>query len=299
MVSIVCATYNRADVLRVAIESVVAQSFQDWEMIVVGDHCTDHTSEVVASFEDSRVTFRNRTENHGEQSVPNNEGVELACGQFIAYINHDDVWLPNHLADCITTLRSAPADLVFGGYTLVTPGRLAKHSSPTDIRNGQMIRMPPASAWLFERSLVDRIGQWKSAFDLYVPPSAEWLMRALDSGARVRGVACKTLVIIPSAQRPGSYAENSAADIEFSRSLIAADGALLLSSMNDEKPGIFGGIARMTWRTLARIVARLGVHPFALRCRVEAVLSGHRRGDFIRAMRNTRGLTDQPARMSR
>jgi glycosyltransferase involved in cell wall biosynthesis len=66
-ISVVTATYNRSNVLRYAIESVRAQGFQDWELIVVGDACTDDTSEVVAAFADPRIRFVNRAENAGEQ----------------------------------------------------------------------------------------------------------------------------------------------------------------------------------------------------------------------------------------
>ena len=75
IVSVVLATYNRSRVLAHAIESVRSSTLTDWELIVVGDHCTDDTAEVVASFDDPRITFINLPQNVGEQSGPNNEGV--------------------------------------------------------------------------------------------------------------------------------------------------------------------------------------------------------------------------------
>jgi glycosyltransferase involved in cell wall biosynthesis len=73
---------------------VLWQTLADWELIVVGDRCTDDTEVVVRGFPDPRIRFVNLERNFGEQSVPNNEGVRLAQGRFIAYLNHDDLWLP-------------------------------------------------------------------------------------------------------------------------------------------------------------------------------------------------------------
>src|SRR5581483_1041903 len=87
-VSVVIATFNRSNVLRFAIESVRWQTYPDWELIVVGDCCTDDTEEVVRSFNDPRVRFVNLPRNHGEQSVPNNFGCDLAQGEYIAFLNH-------------------------------------------------------------------------------------------------------------------------------------------------------------------------------------------------------------------
>ena len=97
-VSVVTATYNRSHILRHSIASVIAQRLTDWELIVVGDACTDDTADVVASFDDPRIRYHALAANVGEQSGPNNEGVALARGEMIAFLNHDDLWLPDHLA---------------------------------------------------------------------------------------------------------------------------------------------------------------------------------------------------------
>src|SRR5438105_3146330 len=97
-ISIITATFNRSDVLRWAIESARAQTFQDYEHIVVSDAITDASAAVVEGFSDPRLRFVNLKENCGEQSGPNNTGFDLASGEFIAYLNHDDLWAPDHLA---------------------------------------------------------------------------------------------------------------------------------------------------------------------------------------------------------
>src|SRR3954449_1280859 len=96
-VSIVVATYNRSNVLELAIASARAQTFTDWEMHVVGDACTDDSEQVVASFADPRIHWTNLPVNHGDQSGPNNHGVERSRGRYVAFLNQDDLWFPDHL----------------------------------------------------------------------------------------------------------------------------------------------------------------------------------------------------------
>src|SRR5262249_28181342 len=113
LVSIITATYNRSNVLQYTIASVLRATFADWELLVVGDACTDDTEEVVSAFHDPRIRFFNLAQNVGEQSGPNNAGCQYARGSYIAYLNHDDLWLPGHLATALTGLEATEADLVF------------------------------------------------------------------------------------------------------------------------------------------------------------------------------------------
>ena len=94
-ISVVVATYNRPDALRCALESVRRQSFGDWEVVVVGDRCTDSTRDVVASFADPRLRYIDLARNIGEQSGPNNIGIHAAHAPLIAFLNHDDLWFPD------------------------------------------------------------------------------------------------------------------------------------------------------------------------------------------------------------
>ncbi len=109
----IIATYNRSDVLALAIESVLQQSLRDWEMWVIGDACTDDTEDVVKSFDDPRMSFENLPVNVGEQSGPNNAGAQRARGRYVAYLNHDDLWTPDHLEAAAGELDVSGADLVF------------------------------------------------------------------------------------------------------------------------------------------------------------------------------------------
>src|SRR5690349_20582249 len=97
LVSIIMATYNWSSVLPYSIGSVQHQTLPDFELLVVGDGCTDDSAEVVGAIGDPRVRWIGLENNSGHQSVPNNEGLRQARGEIIAYLGHDDLWLPDHL----------------------------------------------------------------------------------------------------------------------------------------------------------------------------------------------------------
>src|SRR6266498_729342 len=112
-VSVIIATYNWSGVLRCAIRSVLAQTFRDFELIVVGDCCTDDSEAVVRSFNDERVGWHNLEQNCGNQFGPNNHGLALSSGRYIAYLGHDDLWHRDHLALLVRAIAAHEADLVF------------------------------------------------------------------------------------------------------------------------------------------------------------------------------------------
>src|SRR5690606_38360028 len=120
-VSVVMAVYNRSNILRFVLDSVRAQTRTDWELIAVGDACTDDSGAVVQSYADPRMHWVNLPRNTGEQSGPNNEGVRRARGRYIAFLNHDDLWLPHHLEVLLAALEETGADLVFGLLAVVQP----------------------------------------------------------------------------------------------------------------------------------------------------------------------------------
>jgi glycosyltransferase involved in cell wall biosynthesis len=111
-ISIVTSTYNRAEMLRRAIESVWAQDFQEWEMCVVGDCTPDHTGEVVASYNDPRLRFHNLAEKSPEGShgaIAKNYGIQqMARAPYIAYLDDDDAYKLNFLSTMMGYLAEHP-----------------------------------------------------------------------------------------------------------------------------------------------------------------------------------------------
>lgn len=94
-VSVILPTYNRARFILEAIESVLSQSYQDFELIVVDDGSADETGQLVSSIRDERLIFI-RQENHG-RSHARNTALRSAHGEFVAFLDSDDLYLPGKL----------------------------------------------------------------------------------------------------------------------------------------------------------------------------------------------------------
>ncbi len=110
IVSIVIPTYNHAPMLQRALATVVEQTYQNWNAIVVNNFSTDNTLEVVAAFNDPRIQCVN-FRNNGVIGASRNEGIALATGKYVAFLDSDDTWFPAKLEKCVEILESG-SDLV-------------------------------------------------------------------------------------------------------------------------------------------------------------------------------------------
>lgn len=103
--SIIIPTYNRAHMLTKTIESVINQTFSDWELIIVDDGSTDHTKELVASFIEKDARIKYIYQENAERSAARNNGIENASGEYICFLDSDDTYLPNNLKDWYDFLK--------------------------------------------------------------------------------------------------------------------------------------------------------------------------------------------------
>ena len=110
LVSIVIPTYNHAPMLQRALATVVDQTYQNWNAIVVNNFSTDNTLEVVAAFNDPRIQCVN-FQNNGVIGASRNEGIALATGKYVAFLDSDDTWFTTKLEKCVEILESG-SDLV-------------------------------------------------------------------------------------------------------------------------------------------------------------------------------------------
>lgn len=99
MVSIIIPCYNSQYYIAYTIESVLQQSFPYWELIVVDDCSTDNSASIIQHYAqvDSRIKYLQTSKSSGSPVLPRNIGIEHARGRFIAFLDSDDVWLPNKL----------------------------------------------------------------------------------------------------------------------------------------------------------------------------------------------------------
>ncbi|NCD25326.1 MAG: glycosyltransferase family 2 protein [Deltaproteobacteria bacterium] len=108
-ISVIIPTHNRADVLGRAVASVLAQTWTDFELIVIDDGSTDHTAAVLAEFGDPRLTGMHQ-ENKGV-SAARNQGIAASSGQCIALLDSDDSWLPDKLARQVAFMRESGMEI--------------------------------------------------------------------------------------------------------------------------------------------------------------------------------------------
>ena len=121
-VSVILPTYNCASYLPPAIESVLAQSYADFELLVVDDGSTDDTGKVLERYTaDGRVRFVHHAENTGP-SATRNRGIRLSTGDLLAFLDADDVWAPGKLEAQVTALASDEADVCGVGCRWLRPG---------------------------------------------------------------------------------------------------------------------------------------------------------------------------------
>ncbi len=211
LVSVVIPTHNYGRFLREAIDSVLAQTFQDLEIIVVDDASTDETRAVVAEYGD-RVRYV-----YHEGRRPNrtrNVGLDAARGRYVAFLDADDKWLPEKLRLQLPLIEARPdVGLVYGGIRLFESGTGATVGyHPLDrCRRGRVLRelflwqMIPSPTPLIRREVFARVGRfdeaeiaaddWEmwlriaSAYDLdFVPsPVALYRVHASTAGRKEAG----------------------------------------------------------------------------------------------------------------
>ena len=112
LVSIIIPTYNRGHLLERAIRSVRAQTYTNWELIIVDDGSTDNTRELLAGAGDIRYHYQ---KNQG-QGAARNTGLRHSQGEYIASLDSDDEWYPNFLSESIAMLQKHQLDFVFSNY---------------------------------------------------------------------------------------------------------------------------------------------------------------------------------------
>ncbi|MDL0138591.1 glycosyltransferase family A protein [Halobacterium salinarum] len=106
-VSVIIPTYNRADVLPSTIDSVLSQSYDDFECIVVDDASTDDTETVVSNYDDERIRYLCHDNNRGANAA-RNTGIQAATGTYISFLDSDDELLPENLAITTAALEKRP-----------------------------------------------------------------------------------------------------------------------------------------------------------------------------------------------
>lgn len=132
LISIVIPTYNRAGLIGKAIQSILDQSYENWELIVVDNYSDDNTKAVIESFNDDRILmlFTPRT---GSVAASRNVGVAHSNGDWIAFLDSDDWWLPEKLKHVSKAMRNSP-DLIYHDLQIVNANGASMRQKRTKSR---------------------------------------------------------------------------------------------------------------------------------------------------------------------
>jgi glycosyltransferase involved in cell wall biosynthesis len=112
-ISVVMPSYNAAKYIQEAINSVITQTEEDWELIIVDNNSTDGTRQIIEAYTDPRITIET-VDNQGVIGLSRNVGISKAKGEFLAFLDADDAWFPDKLKIAIETHEM--------GYDLVCHG---------------------------------------------------------------------------------------------------------------------------------------------------------------------------------
>jgi glycosyltransferase involved in cell wall biosynthesis len=121
LVSVVIPTYNHACYLGRALQSVLDQTYTNWEAIVIDNHSTDNTDEIIARFVDQRITIY-KIHNNGVIAVSRNVGIRAAKGEWVAFLDSDDWWTADKLQVCFDCINDKD-DLVYHDLEIVIDHR--------------------------------------------------------------------------------------------------------------------------------------------------------------------------------
>lgn len=146
LVSIIMPSWNTADFIRESINSVLAQTYTNWELLIVDDCSTDNTDEVVASYKDERIKYFKNEKNSGA-ALTRNKALREAQGEWIAFLDSDDLWIPEKLEKMISFMtenkyafayheyekideESKPLNIYVSGPEIVTKRKMYNYGYP-------------------------------------------------------------------------------------------------------------------------------------------------------------------------
>jgi glycosyltransferase involved in cell wall biosynthesis len=218
-VTVIIPTYNRCNLLTYTINSVLAQSYKDFEILVIDDGSTDNTRQIVAAIGDSRIKYIYK--NNGGVSSARNLGLKKAAGQFIAFLDHDDYYPDNLLEILVKELKENPDyGMAYSSVTVVTPeGKQIPFYKADSCRSGWVTEDMFKKGFVWTSSSVFRKdvlnGIWydenlkKSTEDfdaylrlstkcrfLYVPRITTYHRALPDSLSNIKGITCSKPLVL-------------------------------------------------------------------------------------------------------
>ena len=209
-VSVIIPAYNAANTIADTLESLIAQTYSNWEAIVVDDGSTDATSEITLGFIGRDARIRMIQQPNGGESAARNSGIALARYEWLLFLDADDLILPSHLEHLTNELLSNPEldSVICGSARVALDGTLVieNYMPPVNDMFSTLARRAtfPIHACIVRKSLIETVGK----FDTSLKTGADWdfWQRIARKGARF-GVVNEVLSLYR--MRPNSVTSNA------------------------------------------------------------------------------------------
>ena len=114
-------SYNTAQYIGESIKSVISQTYQNWELIIVDDCSTDNTEEIVKDFKDQRIRFFKNEKNSGA-AISRNKALKEAKGRYVAFLDSDDLWVPEKLEKQVIFIQEHDYAFIYCDYRICLNG---------------------------------------------------------------------------------------------------------------------------------------------------------------------------------
>lgn len=198
LVSVIIPTYNRVNLLHRAIKSVLKQTYQIFELIIVDDGSSDNTDQVVTNFSDSRIHYIRLNNNRGK-SIALNEGIKASKGEFLIFLDDDDEFLPQLLEIEVDAIRNTTDEVgfVFGLGKIIRKQRISyfnrkNYQKKDDLFKAQLQFCALTHLGvLIKKKCLERVGYFNES--LFFGIDWEFMLRLLKhfEYIRVNRVVCK------------------------------------------------------------------------------------------------------------
>lgn len=160
-VSVLMAAYNRANIVRRAMDSIIDQTYQNWELIVIDDGSTDGTAAVAETYDDPRIKVISLATNAGKAAAIN-KGLQSATGEWIAYLDTDNWWAKNYLAAMMGAAMISPeVNSIYSGQALYRGGNVQPYAVRICAYNKNLLlnrNYIDHNSFMHRKSLIEKIG---------------------------------------------------------------------------------------------------------------------------------------------
>lgn len=178
LVSIITPCYNASAFIVQTIESVLSQTYKKWELLIIDDCSTDNSADIIMRYvkKDNRIKYLKTEKKSGSPAMPRNVGLKYAQGDYIAFLDADDVWLPKKLEEQLLFMESKGYDFIYSDYEKIAIdgtrlGRVVRGRMISTYSNTLESNDIPCLTVLIKKKLIDEI-----SFNFYPPAKEDFVV---------------------------------------------------------------------------------------------------------------------------